>query len=393
MVKILITGANFHGKGAASMLVSTSQMLKSLMPDAEIVVSSKNLEFDSTRGRKYGLRFFDSNLRHGIIFFSALLRMLRELAKADLVVDLSGFSFTDHFRMFGLFGPPSFDILLSKLLGRRVAMYSQAMGPFKSRWVRLSARLFLQRANLIVVRGEITKDYLREIGIEKQVYVHADSAFLLQPASAERVDEIMFNESFSKEEDALLVGISVNARIYERCDPLGSENTYVALMAQITDYLAEKTGAKVVFIPYEISTRGYDDKSIAREIYEIVENKRSIKLIENEYSAEEAKALIGNLDLFIGCRFHSVVASTSVLVPTIAIAWSHKYYETMKMLGQEKYVCHFREISLSHLTRLIEDMLKNREQIKKDLKARVKKAKHSALESAKLIKNLLCPQD
>jgi len=391
MVKIVITGANFLGKGAASMLVSTSQMLKSLMPDAEIVVSSKSPEFDSSRGRKYGLRFFDSNLRHGIIFFSTFLRMLRELVNADLVMDLSGFSFTDHFGAFGLIGTPNFDILLSEVLGKRVVMYSQAMGPFKARWVRLSARLFLRRANLIVVRGEITKNYLREIGIEKQVYVHADSAFRLQPASAEKADEIMVNESLSKGEDELLIGISVNARIYERCDPLDSENTYVTLMAQITDYLTEEIGAKVVFIPYEVSMRGYDDKSVAREIYKTAKSKHRIKLIENEYSAEEAKALIGNLDLFIGCRFHSVVASTSVLVPTIAIAWSHKYYETMKILGQEKYVCHFREMSLSHLTRLIEDVLDNREQIKKDLKAQVEKAMQSALESAKLIKNLLSP--
>jgi len=390
-LKILITGANFLGKGAASMLISTSKTLKYLMPDAEFIVASENLKFDSIRGRKYGLRFFDSSSRQSIILFLKFLRILRELVKSDLIVDLSGFSFTDHFVKFGLAGIPGLNIFLGKLFRKRVVMYSQAMGPFKSRWVRLLARLFLRRADLIVARGEITKDYLREIGIEKQVYVYADSAFLLQPAPAERVDEIMLNESIQKQEGELLIGISVNARIYERCDPLESDNTYVILMAQIADYLVEKLKAKVVFIPYEISMRRYDDRSVAREIYKIAKSKRRIKLVENEYSTEESKALIGNFDLFIGCRFHSVVASTSVIVPTVAIAWSHKYYETMRRLGQEKYVCHYKEMSLNRLASLIEDALNKTEQIKEELKVRVEKEKQSAFESAKLVKSLLYP--
>jgi len=392
-MRILITGANFWGKGAASMLISTSTTLKRLIPDAEFGVASENLKFDSARGRKYGLNFFDGDFRHGVIFLSTFLRVLREFVRSDLIVDLSGFSFSDHFGKFGLAVTPSFYILLGKLLRKRFVMYSQAMGPLKSRWVRLLARLFLRKADLIIVRGERTRDYLQEVGIEKQVHVCADVAFLLQQAPAERVGEIMSDESIQREEGKLVIGVSVNARIYERCDPLGSDNTYVALMAKLADYLVEKLRAKVVFIPYEVSTKRYDDRSVAREIFKIAESKHGIRLIENEYSAEESKALIGNFDLFVGCRFHSIVASTSVIVPTIAIAWSHKYYETMRMLGLEKYVCHYEEMSLASLVGLVEDALNKKVQIKKELEVKVEDVRQSALEGAKRVRNLVRPLD
>lgn len=370
------------------MLICTSKTLKQFIPDAEFFVASRHPKFDSQRGMKYGLRFFNSNYsRLNVNMLLPLLCTLRELAKTDLVIDLSGFSFTDRFGKLQAV-IPSFNIFLCKLLRKRIVMFSQAVGPFRSRANRLLARLFLRRTDLIVVRGETTRGYLREIGIDKQVHVYADSAFLLKPAPVERVNEILQKESIEKDERELVIGISVNARIYERSDTLESENRYLKLVAQIADYLVEKLNARVVFVPNEITQDGFDDKFVAGKIYKIVRNKSRIKLIENEYSPDELKAMIGIFDLFIGSRFHSIIASTSMIVPTIAIAWSHKYYETMETLGQEKYVCHFKTVSLRQLRFLIEDALSRREEIKKVLKVRVEKAKQSAFEGVKLVSDL-----
>jgi len=262
------------------------------------------------------------------------------------------------------------------------------MGPFKSRMIRLLAKLFLRRADLIIARGGKTKAYLGGIGIKKQVHVHSDSSFVLQPAPTKEVNEILLKEGVEKE-GGLMIGVSVNTRIYEVCDLQKPENSYVKLIAEVTDYLLERLKAKVVFIPYEVKDNGYDDRFVAREIYKIARNKRGMQLVENEYGPEELKGVIGIFDLFIGCRFHSIIASTSMLVPTLAISWGHKYYEAMEMLGQEKYVCDYKTISSHQLVSLAEDALTRKEEIRKKLKIRVDKARQSALQNAKLVKDFL----
>ena len=386
MTKIIFTGTNFEGQGSAAMLICSSKTLKRFIANTEFVVASKHPKFDSQRGIQYGLRFFSSYYsRYDVKVLSSFLHMLGELVNADFVVDLSGFSFTDLFGRFHTIGV-SLNVLLCKLLGKRIVLFSQAMGPFNSRMNRLLARLFLPRADLIVVRGETTRDYLHGIGIRNQVYIYADSAFLLEPAPSKRVHQILQKEGIKRKDSGkLLIGLSVNTRIYERSDTKESENCYLRLIVQLIDHLTERLNAEVVLIPYEISPSGYDDRLIARKIYKIARNKHRIKLIENEYAPQEVKGVIGTFDLFIGSRFHSIIASTSMLIPTIAIAWSHKYYETMKTLGQEKYVCHFKATSFRQLAHLAEDALSRKEEIREQLKIRVEKAKQSAFEGVKLL--------
>lgn len=135
--------------------------------------------------------------------------------------------------------------------------------------------------------------------------------------------------------------------------------------------------------------RGYDDRFVARMIYVKAKNKHRIQLVENEYDPRELKALTQIFDLFIGCRFHSMVASASMCVPTITIGWSHKYLETMEPLGQAKYVCDYRDLSLSRLIDLVNDALYRREEIKKELAAKLKEVKNSAFESAKLVAKMI----
>jgi len=374
------------GQGSATMLICSTKALKRFIPNVEFAVASKHPKFDSQRGSQYGLRFFNCYYsRYDVNLLLSLLRMIKELVNADFVVDLSGFSFTDHFGIFHSMGA-SINILLCRFMGKRIVMFSQAMGPFNSRMNRLLARLFLRRADLIIVRGEITREYLYGIGIRNQVHVYADSAFLLEPAPLERVQGILRKEGIKgRDGGKLLIGVTVNARIYERSHTKKTGNYYVRLIVQLIDYLIERLNAEVVFVPYETSLSGYDDRFVAREIYKTVRNKHGVKLIENEYTPQEMKGVVGIFDLFIGSRFHSVVASTSMLVPTIAIAWSHKYYEIMKTLGQEKYVCNPKAVSFPQLAHLVEDVLSRKEEVREELKTQVRKAKQSALEGIKLL--------
>ena len=421
MTKILFIGTSFANRGSGAMLISTSRTLKHFIQDADFTMTSLYPEIDFRQCWKYNIKMIDivqhdkkkrtflfRLFRFGLCYTFYPLRFvlwailykiglnvnrlmserMRAFAEADIVVDLSGISFTDYF---GAMNPieHSYNILLSRLLKKPIVKYSQAMGPFESKLNRFLAKIFLPKVDLLVARGGITERYLREIGITKQIYVLADSAFLLQPASLKRVEEIFSDEGINKVEAGQFIGISVNYNLYQWCKSDDTENRYVTLMAKIADYLVEKLNATVVFVPHAISPSGHDDKFVIEKICQIIKNTHKIYAIKGDYDPMELKGIVGQFDLFLGARFHSIIASTSMHIPTVVIAWSHKYHEVMKMLGQEKYVCDYKTVTFNELVSKIEEVVVNKEKIETELKIKLEIAKESAMLNAKLVKELV----
>jgi len=240
----------------------------------------------------------------------------------------------------------------------------------------------LNKVDLVIVREEITKNYLEKLGIRSPVYLTADCAFVLEPASYETIEEIMLKEGIDITKKPL-VGISANAMLDDE------ENNYANLMAQLIDYIIEKLDAQVIFVPHVVLSNVEDDRVIGEKIYKLTRNKGNIKLIKGEYSPDELKGIIGMCDIFIGGRMHANIAAVSMHIPTLATAWSHKYYGIMQTLGQEKYVCDFRTMNFAELKSKIDDLWCNRDKIKEELKSKVEDQKELALFSGKLVRRLL----
>ena len=401
MTKILITNTNCSwNKGSAAQVISTSKILKKNITDADFTLISTRPELDS-KCRKHGITVigYSSKKKHtGYCFLYYLLRslflcvfwlifrkigldikinerLLREYIKTDLVINLAGDSFRG-----GILGVSiiiDLSIILGLILKKPVVIYSQSIGPFKSLTKPL-AKFCLKRVDLITVREEITKNYLKELGIG-DVHLTADCAFLLEP-DCKTVKRIFESEGIIKNDNPF-IGISAS-EFMDR-----TNKNYVVLMQKIVDYLIEKLNAQVVFVPHVTGIDGYyDDRDVNKKICALSKNTDKIKLIKGDYTPEQLKGIIGEFDLFIGSRMHANIASTSMYVPTIAIAWSHKYYGIMKMLGQKKYVWDFKKMTFKELYYTINDAWENKEKIKKSLETKVEKQKKLALFSAELVK-------
>ena len=417
MAKIIFTNTNCSwNKGSAAQVISASRTLKRLISDADFTLVSYRLELDLKQCALYNIKvvgYSGENPHKGLLFSCRLLRyllhlfrcglwavlhkiglnasslidgkILREYAQADMIIDLSGDSFSDSLGGRSIMN--SFTVLLGIFLGKPIVIYSQSIGPFKVMTMPL-AKFCLNRVDLIIVREQITQSYLKTIGVDKpQIYLTAETAFLLKPAPHKMVKKILLKEGISKKKKPL-IGISVSKLIDGTFKPTNLNNKYVTLMAQVVDYLIEKLNARVVFVPHVIK-REYDDRFVARKVYQKVKNKDRTKMITNEYTPEELKGVIGQCDLFIGARMHANISAISMHVPTIAIAWSHKYYGIMRALGQEKYVCDFKTATFDELVSKINDAWSSRKEIKKTLMRRVKIQKELAVFSGKLVKNLL----
>ena len=85
---------------------------------------------------------------------------------------------------------------------------------------------------------------------------------------------------------------------------------------------------------------------------------------------------------------HSNIASTSMKIPTIAIAWSHKYAGIMRMLDQEEYVCDIRTTTFDEIVVKINDAWSNKDVIRTKLASKNVEMEKSAIYSCKLINML-----
>ena len=320
---------------------------------------------------------------------------LQEYYNADLIINIGGDGLTD-------ICPPMYftsNLLFGILLDKPIILYGEAvsMKPFKGSFGKkrnaFITKFTLNRASLITLREEPSNMCLRELGINKPpIYTTADSAFLLKPASKGTISKIVIKEKIGTNKPIVGMSVSKFATGFSSTSRSPEEiySNYVTVLAKVSDYLIDKLGATVVFIPHNIEPI-VDDRITANEMYNEIKHKQNVILINNEYTPEELKGVIGVCDLFIGTRLHALIASTSMCVPTITIAYGgHKIRGIIgEMLGQEEYVMDIGELDYDTLISKINDAWNNRDKIKKDLESKIEIVKERALLNAKLVKEIL----
>jgi len=324
-------------------------------------------------------------------------RRLNAYYNADVVLTVGGDTLTEDYGNCGFWSNFS-NLLFGLLLDKPVVIYAETIGPFKRRYNRIIARFLLNKAKLITLRDNASERIVCQLGVSNPaIYVTADSAFLLESAPFDRVKDICSLEGLPVGQRPI-IGISPSYLIPRygsdhTLTPQESYELYAKLMSQIADYLVESLNAVVLFVPHVIIPRRaspVDDRTVANDIRKLSRRRDRIFSIKGDYSAEETKGIIGICDLFISSRMHTAIASTSLKIPTIAIAYSHKTHGIIgEMVGCKKYVLDMKELSYESLVSTIDTAWANRAEIREKLEARMPTIKQKALENAELVFELI----
>lgn len=320
-------------------------------------------------------------------------KIWKEYCESDLIIIGHDSAFS------GLFGVVPFlqlySLFVAKILKKPIIIYGGTAGIFKNKLQFVIAKFILNRVDLITLRDETSYKYLEEIGINtNHTHLTADLAYLLPHAPPESVEKIMLQEKIT-ENNGPMIGMTVTREICRFAFPYieDAEERYpksVRLFSQVLDHLIDRFNATVIFIPHCIGpTKELDDRIVANDICQLVKNKHSVKVITKEYTPEELKGLIGQFDLFIGERLHSVVGAVSMCVPSIAILYPSPRNEITAGVLDEKYMCNIETLDFDLLIAKIVDTLSEKEEIKKDLIDKVDAVKKRALLNGVLLKNLL----
>jgi len=288
-------------------------------------------------------------------------------------------------------------------LGKPVVIYANGFTKFEHAITKIGlwnilARYVLSNADLITVREEESYRNLKDISVNNtRIYLTADPAFLLSPVSYNKVKSILLAENINKS-NSLLIGMTQTREILlsvRQGNPREIYKKGVEQMARLVDHLIAKLDATIVFLPHCIEPYRQgngDDRTVAKEVYDLITNKHKVVIITKEYSAEELKGLIGIFDLFIGGRVHSVINALSMGVPSITLTRSNDERVRGiigKTLKQEEWICNIEGLNSEILLSKIMALLPLREEIRKNLAVRMCITKEKALLNGKLLKALL----
>jgi colanic acid/amylovoran biosynthesis protein len=393
--RVLIAGHDsFHNKGCQALVFTTTEMMRQAFPNASFNIFSWEPEYDEPIYRtlypevecsfiKHRFQTGEFSARNRLwLFLCGTLKLKTDkillvnkgfynaIKNSDLVVISGGDILADY-------GEASikhyfFQIAIALALQKPVFVFAQSISRYKSDKLLRFAKSYLNKVSMISVRERVSYEYLKEIGIKSPFHLVADPAFTLKPCSAQQMQEIVKKEGLPPENE-LIIGFSVSQTATKYSER--QHQDFLEIIAGICDKLVDKYHAKIIFVPHVTyhNSSNNDDRVTAKAIKDLVTNKHNISLVEGDYSCTELKSIIGRCSLFVGARTHATIASTSMLVPTIALAYSVKAYGIMgDILDREKCICDVSVFTSQELWEKIEYMIGNREKVINEMKARLK---------------------
>lgn len=381
-VSVLLCGACMSGNmgGQALYLSMIDSLHKVFNEDIYVCVLSKYPEDDREACEEAGWDMVPfktlTQIKYGIPFFliGSICRLihlpwkwavkgpLKEYCKHDILLDLSGISFTDDRNFSGLIINCLW-LIPSLVTNLPYIKVSQAMGPFTRFSVKNASRFFLSRAGVLVSRGSISAKYLQELLPDRNIYELPDVAFLLKPSPPEDVEQVLVSLGIQAGQAYCVIGPSMVVD-----GLMNNENksqSYSSLMANITDKLSEISSLPIILLPHERAHSGSitDDLNICRKIYQILEHKDNVYVLSEIYSSRLLKGIIAGAEMVVGSRFHFMVAAMSSGVPGMAITWSHKYYEMMEILDQGQYAINYLDADNINLLDRVTELWQQRREI------------------------------
>ncbi len=304
--KIVISGYyGFKNAGDEAMLYSILRAVRSINPAAEVtVISGKPEQTEKTFGVRAVPRF------GGFSIF-------RKLCAADVLISGGGSLLQDVTSSRSCLYYLSL-IWTAAILGKKVMLYAQGIGPIRRRWVARLMRYVLSQADAITVRDETSEQFLKTIGVTAPIYTTADSVFFLTKEETETGRAILCAAGVP--ENKKIVGLSVR-NWKDAATWTKAFATYIEKMAQ--------EDVSLVFIPMQHP----DDTRMAKSL--CGDNFENVYFLDGTYRAEELMSIIGGLDLLVGMRLHALIFAALSHIPMIGISYDPKIDNFLASIGQE----------------------------------------------------------
>ena len=307
MYNILISGYyGFDNIGDESILRTLITSLREKIPDCRLTVLSHNPA--STR-EKYGVEAVE-RMSPGAI--------LRAVRQCDMLISGGGSLLQDvtssksiHYYLF--------IIRLAKLLGKKVFIYSQGIGPIDHAFNRRATARALKKADGIVVRDERSAKLLEQIGLpQERIVITADPVIRMKRPDRTVGREILARAGIKKD-GRLTVGWAIREK--------NRDSTFVREITECIRWLRANYDAESVLIPFHYE----EDREVCSVIAE--RTNGAAKCLSEKYLSEDMLSIIGNMDVLVGVRLHSMIYAAIMGVPIIGVSYDPKCTAFLNSVG------------------------------------------------------------
>lgn len=339
-MRIVLNGVETNNKGAELMLYAILQEVERKFPDAEVLISYKNIP--------QGLEFVDTPLTlkykpfHKLkekihrLKIGGILRMMgyysnwiydqEAINKIDYFIDGSGFLFSDQWK-------PTSTTIKSwknqlagyKKQGTRIVLLPQAFGPVTFRETKEIISVLNEYADVIMPREKVSLKYLEECNVNpSKIALFTDFTSLVHGIIPEKYNHLKG-----------AVCVIPNKRMIDK-GTITLEN-YLRILICIIQK-AKSLGKDVYLLNHE----GKGDEELAYMCQAKLGG--NIEVVTG-LKGLEVKGMISTSYLCITSRFHGVASALNSCVPCLATSWSHKYEELFKDYGMNGCVLDITDIN------------------------------------------------
>jgi polysaccharide pyruvyl transferase WcaK-like protein len=276
--------------------------------------------------------------------------------------------------------------------GIPIIIWGASIGPFdtdKSFETRIARHL--AQIELIVAREPLTYEYLRSLGLEKNVLLAPDPAFAVEPLCPNLPRNI--RERIERK----YIGLNISP-ILAKYVTQGDLPRWMAHAAQLVSALLRVFDDDVVLVPHVTSPTGdrrMDDEMFLNAIYHEMPPplREKVVVLPGDLSCRELKWLISRAEVFVGARTHSTIAALSTGTPCISIAYSTKAWGINKyMFGNSKWVLPAKGITPGSLTDRVERIRLNKASVCDQLRRNSDSMHKAAFAAAEHVSKLISTQ-
>jgi polysaccharide pyruvyl transferase CsaB len=255
--------------------------------------------------------------------------------------------------------------LLATALGKPIFFWNVGVGPLAAPPAQELTRLCFLQADGFTVRDEPSAALLRGIGVDVAgEQILADASFDLEPAPAHRARAILEQAGFPLDRPMVAICLREWAQAGSMAPPWGE-------IAAALDAFAEEAGVSYLMLPFQqLDSPLVGDHRALEAVRERMRLRQFAHLLALELKPAEAAALLGQCELVVGMRMHSLVLAGIAGVPTVPLAYDPKVEAAAEQLGLERFLLSVGEVSAQGLLEKLRAAWASRAALAQEVRAR-----------------------
>ena len=368
--KIVLSGYfGFDNLGDEAILYS---MVKGIgaIPDVEIVALSSNPEKTAA---KFNIKAVDR---------MKMSAVLREIRNCDLFISGGGSLLQDVTSKRSLIYYLTL-LKIAKFFKKKVMIYSQGIGPVNDAKNRAHLTKVFKKLDEINVRDNESKQELIDMGVKNKVSVTADTVFLLDQPEQKTGKKILtaldgFRNVEAEADKVFTVGISIR--------PWKELNHKIVEEIKKTIEQLKITYPKARFVLLPFHHPG--DLTLSQQLYNAIEDKENIYLIEAHLNEREMLSVIGHMDVMLSMRLHGLIFAVVAGAYPIGISYDPKIQSLMKELNLPAAI-EVEDLNGEILAAQVEAALAEAADLKRDIEDMASLMQKRALENVDMVRRLL----